>query len=139
LRERIVSLEPNRPAEVQPRLLPDDNWRPVTPLLDPIAALPPAFEKVDAVVVAAKVPPPELETLNLLTPANCASIRFPVNPLAALTPSPVPLVDHPVEVVPVGSIKIYGFVVVAEPPVIHVPSSFSAGPSPVDSAPLTVE
>lgn len=71
-------------------------------------------------------------------PETCSSMRLPVNPLAAFTPRPVPFVDHPVEVVPLGSININGFVVVALPPVTHVPVRLSAGPAPLDNAPFPV-
>jgi hypothetical protein len=71
--------------------------------------------------------PPADDTLNLLLPATCRSRRFPPNPLAALTPNPVPDVDHAVDVVPDGSTRMCGFVVVAVPPVNQVPVSTVAG------------
>ena len=54
----------------------------------------------------------------------------------AFTPNNVPSVDHPVLVVPAGSIRNSGFVVVAVPPVKTVPVTDIAG---VDAAPLTVK
>jgi hypothetical protein len=55
------------------------------------------------------------------------SSRFPKNPLGALTPIPVPAISQLLEVVPAGSIKNCGFVVVLVPPVNHVPDSVYGG------------
>jgi hypothetical protein len=51
-----------------------------------------------------------------------------VKPLAALTPRPVPLVLHAVDVAPVGSIRSCGLVVVDVPPEYQVPVSETGGP-----------
>ena len=77
------------------------------------------------------IPPEEVMPKNL-APFTCKSSRLPANPLAALTPRPVPLVLHAVEVVPLGSIRSWGLVVVAVPPLNHVPLSFRGG---VEAAP----
>ena len=105
-----------------------------------IKILPSALIKLDAVILPTLMSgvtvTAELLTRNRLLPFTCKSSRLPVNPDAELTPSPVPFVLHPVEVAPVGSIKSCGFVVVAVPPVNHVPVIVAGG---VDAAPLSEE
>ena len=107
---------------------------------------PPAFHVWERVkgwevvrVPDAKVPLVALRTpaavnLATLVPATCASHKLPANPLAALSPSPVPDVLHPVDVVPVGSMRSWGLVVVAEPPVnlvpVRLPGGTEAAPAP---------
>jgi hypothetical protein len=76
---------------------------------------------------------PLLATLAWLVPFTCRSSRFPANPLAALTPRPVPLVLQAVDVAPLGSIRNWGLVVVAVPPVNHVPVKVPGG---ADAAPF---
>ena len=76
---------------------------------------------------------PEASTFALETPFTCKSRRFPAKATAELIPKPVPAVLHPVEVVPAGSIKSCGLVVVASPPLNQVPVSSDTG---VEAAPL---
>ncbi len=66
------------------------------------------------------------------------SIRYPLKPLHAFTPSPVPDVFQPVEVVvpELHSISPCGLVVVAEPPEYQVPPRRNGG---ADAAPFNVE
>jgi hypothetical protein len=78
---------------------------------------------------------PLLKILAWLVPFTCKSRRFPVNPLAALTPKPVPAVLHAVEVVPAGSMSTCGLVVVLVPPVNQVPVNEVAG---VEAAPFVL-
>ena len=70
---------------------------------------------------------PVLDIVTCGVPLTCKSNRFPVNPLAALTPKPVPLTLQAFDVVPAGSIRNCGLVVVVVPPVNHVPVSECGG------------
>lgn len=82
--------------------------------------------------VGAVIAPAE-ETAKTLEAATWVSIKLPVNPEAAFIPKPVPEVDQLVEVVPEGSTKIWGLVVVALPPLNQVPVKETGG---ADTAPL---
>ncbi len=62
---------------------------------------------------------PEAFTVNSLVPPTWRSTRLPVKLEPAFTPRPVPEVDQAAEVVPAGSTKSCGFVVVALPPTVN--------------------
>ena len=74
-------------------------------------------------------------TENCRDPFTPPQNKSPKYPLGALTPNPVPAVFQLVEVVPAGSIRKYGLVVVEVPPVNQVPVSCTPG---ADAAPLTL-
>lgn len=78
-------------------------------------------EQLVAVSYETAVAAPAAVTLNRLAPPICRSIRFPANPEAEFIPSPVPTVLQLVEVVPVGSIRRAGLVVVDVPAANQVP------------------
>jgi len=101
---------------------PPRRSRPAPPKFGNSIVFPPAVQ-----------PLPLVFTANRLVPLLRKSTKLPAKPLAAFTPRPVPLVFQPVEVVPVGSIRNCGLVVVADPPVKIVPFSSNGG---VDAAPL---